>query len=393
MDSGHRFRDWSGMPNELLQDIFLKIDCLDDAIHFSFVCKEWLSVFRQVGPNLSSANPWLLFPENTEDNPEGMRKVYNPGNKYYNLRVPEIFGKKCWGSSLGWIVTYDGELEISLFNPLTKSRLQLPPSNTMMPEQAYVDPSCDSKYNNRNLTRARHILKACVLKTKGGTEDAGGFLVAVIHAQKCRRRKHTTVDSTYLSIARPGDKTWTLIPTPEEMIVRDVLIWKEMLWFVTKDCSMWYADLSETGPSLKAVKLILDPHRRFHICPKTYLVESSNHELLLVERFSSRNNLMISKSAFYPVSDEQSSDKKSPREYTHTFRIFKLDLSSKKWEHVDNASVLGESSMYMDKNTSLLVGPSKHGICKSKCIYFLDDHTAKSGGATGDTLLFTPLLC
>ncbi|KAK9671503.1 hypothetical protein RND81_12G034400 [Saponaria officinalis] len=397
MDCGRdrrRFRDRSNLPSEIVEEIILKIDFPEDVIRFSSVCHEWLAAFREVRSKWRPLNPWLLLCENAQDNVECLRKVYNPGNnKCYSLKLPETFGKNCWGSDCGWIVTYGLDLQLTMFNPLTKACIGLPPTDTMMSEMLIGEDHCEinntCKYKAYWM-RKNHILRACVLKTNENECD-GGLLVAVIHTHK---RYYGFVHTTYLSVAKPGDTRWTLIETPREMKIHDVLFYKDLLYFVDEKCGMWYVDVNKGGP---VMELQIERHQRLDCRPIKYLVDLGNQQLCLVQRHyltgsprmtititRTKNGIPIVDPDKCPLNDKQITYIKSNLVYTQRFKIFKLDLSSKRWKFVDDLpSECDQSSLFLGKSTGLVVSAPKSGTCQARRIYYAGDHVCISGHDMG----------
>ncbi|KAL9228657.1 hypothetical protein vseg_004212 [Gypsophila vaccaria] len=392
------------LPLELIEEIILKIDLPEDVLSSSLVCRAWYTAFMRIRARWTPANPWLLLSENTQNNSDCVRTAYNPANnKCYQLKLPQTFGRNCWGSDFGWIVTFGLDLVISLFNPITKLQLCLPSIDTLtranklqsvVPEEEYVC-NGDCKYY-RQWMRRFHIVKACVLKTGKAiylcTNDDDdivkdeGLLVAVAHLD------YDSNDNpiTHLSVARPGDSIWTPIKTPTDILIADVSCCKDLLWVCDNKCSLWYVDLYNEGPPFLAIQFLLNPqilvdgytHNVDDFGPHPYLVNAFNNGLLLITRFgkSSMN---------WENVDDNDDDCflhrcpdffwKSESASTEWFSIYKLDSSSKLWKCVAT-SELEDVFVYLGKNTSLV---SKRGADKSKSIYFAGDGSIENGRDMG----------
>ncbi|XVF33453.1 hypothetical protein REPUB_Repub17cG0169900 [Reevesia pubescens] len=64
------------------------------------------------------------------------RCFYNIAEEIFvDLEFPEIRGRRCWGSPFGWLVTCGLDLEIQLFNPLSRTSLPLPSLRTFTHQQ------------------------------------------------------------------------------------------------------------------------------------------------------------------------------------------------------------------------------------------------------------------
>ncbi|XP_074289444.1 uncharacterized protein LOC141614595 [Silene latifolia] len=94
--------DWSTLPLDLLGDIAMKLETLEDFIYFS--------------------------------------AIFNPNNnKCYKLNLPETFGTRCWGSDYGWVAMVDRDLNVRLFNPITKAEIRFPSVETIPDRPPYVE--------------------------------------------------------------------------------------------------------------------------------------------------------------------------------------------------------------------------------------------------------------
>ncbi|GMN41016.1 hypothetical protein TIFTF001_010240 [Ficus carica] len=98
------------------------------------------------------------------------------------------------------------------------------------------------------------------------------------------------------------------------------------------------------------VKLVASgiPRKRFRQCDvERYLVESSEGELLQVERYMRRQ-------------------KKDEGRETKMFRIFRLDFDATKWIEIES---LGGDSLFLGDNSSISVLASNFTGCQSNSIY------------------------
>ncbi|XP_021744597.1 F-box protein At2g17036-like [Chenopodium quinoa] len=207
--------DWSTLPSDLLYGIALKLNSIEDFIHFSAVCHSWNNGFSLVKTKWIANNlttPWLLLPEpnninsSQEENPrfdEGHRKILSIGeNKCYKLKLPETFGARCWGSAYGWIVMLHLDKRIQLFNPVTKAQLNLPSLQTM-PEQPREDELPEDPDEADDWFQKTFLHRFIVLKMpRKDHVDQDEFVVMAIY---------WPLD--HLAYARPGDQAWTPIST------------------------------------------------------------------------------------------------------------------------------------------------------------------------------------
>ncbi|CAA2960997.1 Hypothetical predicted protein [Olea europaea subsp. europaea] len=117
--------DWSKLPADVLELIARQPHFVEDRLRFGLVCKSWRMVMLQADSYSCSLLPWLMLTEKEESD---MRQVYCPFNqKVYELSLPEICGRRCWGSPYGWLVTVDAAYNMHLLNPLSHVQIFLPP--------------------------------------------------------------------------------------------------------------------------------------------------------------------------------------------------------------------------------------------------------------------------
>ncbi|KAK9741526.1 hypothetical protein RND81_03G112100 [Saponaria officinalis] len=101
----HTIEDWSLLPVDIIISIALNLNAFEDFICFSSVCRSWNRASSLIKHQWRAKPPvpWLLLAENTNKNPNCLRKLFNITNdKCYQLSLPETFGKRCWGSAYGW---------------------------------------------------------------------------------------------------------------------------------------------------------------------------------------------------------------------------------------------------------------------------------------------------
>ncbi|XP_015083812.1 putative F-box protein At5g55150 isoform X2 [Solanum pennellii] len=115
--------DWCKLPVELLGLIASRLHFAEDWVRFGAVCKSWRICVKQNGNSSCSFLPWLMLPQRKR-----LRRFYSPFNcKSYDICLPDVLDKRCWGSSHGWLVTLGANFEMHLLNPLSGGKISLPP--------------------------------------------------------------------------------------------------------------------------------------------------------------------------------------------------------------------------------------------------------------------------
>ncbi|XP_021769496.1 F-box protein At1g10110-like [Chenopodium quinoa] len=176
--------NWSDLPVDVLREIVLKLDSAQDLVFFSAVCGPWKYAYSTAKNNWTRTMPWLMVPENAQNSPNYPRILYCPNKqRCYQLHLPQTYGARCWGSSCGWIVVLDHNLEMYMLNPITKSRISLPPLSSM-PNVCVEDED------------GPEFLQLCIIQKAVVIEADGEYIVI------------TTPGIFYHSVhyARPGDQ-------------------------------------------------------------------------------------------------------------------------------------------------------------------------------------------
>ncbi|KAK9268401.1 hypothetical protein L1049_000150 [Liquidambar formosana] len=242
-------------------------------------------------------------------------------NKVHSINLQQTRGRWYRSSSHGWLLTIGGDFphEINLLNPFTRTQIILPParSDFQTPQRLRV------------ITSNRPSDPHCI------------FLA--IHSDRGK-----------LAICKAGDQDWTtLIITPFN-ILSDGIFHKGQFYLVDRRENILRCEV--IGPRFRFPRV-----RRLHLetphyCRGySYLVESRSGDLLLVIRFTGR---------------EQQRPPQEPLRTLH-FEVYKLDWSERRWSLVEN---LGDEAIFLGKYSSISVSAGSHsGECRANCIYFIDD--------------------
>ncbi|KAL5698953.1 hypothetical protein ACHQM5_029922 [Ranunculus cassubicifolius] len=341
--------DWSQTPHELLGLIAERLNSIEDYVRFGAVCRSWrLVTLDQRRLNFSPKTlPWLMFPL-CEDEDEDGKDIESPDffnlsvDKYYKLNLPEARNCCFRGSPYGWLILVCRE-RVEIYNPLTRVRIPLP------------RPFKDTSHGFYNTAR---LFMPC--PPSSVAFPINQFIVLVDTSES-------------LSFIKAGDLAWTTI----EIAVlgnADMLYLNNVFYIVDSDGNIRHFDV--TSPNPVATPFVPPPDnldREDHIF---YLVELFD-ELHMIVKYDSYG--MFSESHhFVPGSRIFKEDR------TYYFEVFKLDVSTKRWEEV---FTIGDYTIFVGRNTSFSIRASDFEQCNSGCIYFTD---TQNGGwhSTGDIGIF-----
>lgn len=180
-----------------------RIPTIEDFLALSSVCHSWRSVYTNKNWSPCPYFPWLMLSESKHNQPTwAFFSFYK--NKRHLVPLPEAQGRRCWGSSCGWIFTIGLDLQMHLLNPITRVRINLPPHSTFSQEFTLELAA------TRDWYRTHFVHKAFVFKM---SKRKGDILVMVIHGKNC-----------CLAFARPGFSSWVTVESSTPYVFKDVRV-------------------------------------------------------------------------------------------------------------------------------------------------------------------------
>ncbi|KAH7658453.1 F-box domain-containing protein [Dioscorea alata] len=111
--------DYANLPQDILQELS-KFFSFSDYIRFSVVCLHWFEVAKERCHFPQKQPHSLIFDADFQ------RLFDLSEEKIYQIEMPELCERHCLGSSYGWLITTDLNLNINLFNPFSKAQVKLP---------------------------------------------------------------------------------------------------------------------------------------------------------------------------------------------------------------------------------------------------------------------------
>ncbi|KAK8515151.1 hypothetical protein V6N12_001310 [Hibiscus sabdariffa] len=265
----------------------------------------------------------------------------------FELDLPEIRGRRCWESPYGWLVTCGIDLEILLFNPLSRASLPLPSLRTF--------PSYDKEHwtDRPPEDYCKYYIRKLILTSSPEASESDCIVVAIYSCVS-------------LALARPGDKIWT--PIVGNIQVVDAIYFRGNLYFSRSNGEICVCeDLYGSHP--KAVQFSPSPPHDFD---RQYI-------------FDLAGNLCVVARGIIPFvydDGDDDDDDDDDKQYLRTveFKIFKLDMHTKSWEEIFS---LDDHSLFL-RNCSTFAVDGYSG-CKPNCIYFTDDIFEYYETKTGNT--------
>ncbi|XP_057447827.1 F-box protein At3g56470-like [Lotus japonicus] len=325
--------DWSSLPQGVLEMVAEKLSFID-CLSFSKVCRSWNSVLGEELPNWQSQRhgfPWLLV--SGQQNQEVRTCISIMENRIWELELPEVKGKYCWGSFRDWLILVKNldtfQLEVNLLNPFSRSEVSLP---TMW-----------NFYHKMVLS---------------GLPSENNFICMVLHSQHRE-----------LAFWIPGAQSWRKHKLKGEPF-EDAVLCNGSFYLLGDGFNIWQIDVKSIyssisqgdseiemqfhevkGPEIQFQEGMLvqgDDNSRF----LKYLVEFSGKLLLVHRYFSNKPGVVLE---------------------TRKFEVYSLDYCQPSWKKVED---LGDQMIFLGKCSSASFSAKELGVGISNSIYFCNDQTA-----------------
>ncbi|XP_059629200.1 putative F-box protein At5g55150 [Cornus florida] len=267
------------------------------------------------------------------------------------LLVP--YQKRLSGSSHGWLFTVEETFGITLINPFSGATIELPP----IMDLSYFYPPDDDDDDD------------------GGDGDDDGdddddndsievdfeVVKTTLSADPALYPNDYIVTATYsghrrLAFILPGDKAWTYLDKERFQLFYDVVYYKGLIFAVDFRVRVLMIDVNRKDGKSKAPQVKEIAPQTNADSQRTYLVESSSGDLLLVQRF-------------LKVGDDL-------QHATSGFKVFKLLLEQFEQGQAMRVEVknLGGDTLFLGDNQSICVSACKWPGCQPDSIYYTDDY-------------------
>ncbi|XP_031380694.1 F-box protein SKIP23-like [Punica granatum] len=309
--------NWSALPYSVILHIAQRLAAVEDFVAFSSVCFSWRAVYIDRGGSPRSRVPWLML---SEDQNSEKRRFYSLSNgRTYYLPLPNAQVKMCWGSPLGWLVTFGPDFMLRLLNPFSQVEIDIPQGL-----------NCEDDSFPLGKEWYRLLYKAIVLRDP--TED-GDFLVAGIFYQ-----------GKFLSF-KSRDGAWMMLEDPADLCYgfSDAVCFGVQIYALQGIGALVLIEMDSEG--CPRATPFAPPPRDEWAWEDAYLLEFSG-DLLMVQKLECfRDDVR--------------------------FEVYQFDFSSNGWNRLND---LGDTAIFVGGNHSMAISTSSvDGICKPNCIYFIGD--------------------
>ncbi|KAI8564845.1 hypothetical protein RHMOL_Rhmol03G0214100 [Rhododendron molle] len=334
-------RDWAWLPINLLYSVAEKIVKFSDYKHFSAVCQRWRHHALQLATDdykqrlhiLKTCHnklPMLMI--DTKENRESDERCLFSVTEgiTYRVQLPLPCNKRFLGSSFGWLFTVEEKtMVIILLNPFTGGVIPLPPLKD--PHGHYEDYIDDYP---------EHFVSKVVLSSDPFLSP-NNYEVVVIYEGMHR-----------LAILESGKDSWNFVDRAP-FVYSDVIYYPEGqgrgLYAVNYWRELVKIDLASSTKEVLTKKTAANAQ-------VTYLVQSQEGDLLLVERFWLKPDCDIWK--------------------TWRFMVFQLlhsigETEAATWVPIKS---LGSQALFLGDNHSVCVSTSEFPECLPNCIYYTAQH-------------------
>ncbi|KAI8558827.1 hypothetical protein RHMOL_Rhmol04G0126700 [Rhododendron molle] len=347
--------DWASLPWGILDLILAHLIQLDDYLHFSAVCRTWLSAaldgkYRQLGESIHKQSfPMLLTPPLPPTKAAGDHhlrwRLYSlTCGKLLNweIKMPSYSQRLC-GSSYGWLGAVNEDLTITFFNPFSGKSVQLPPAHPRPCEIIHPDPSW------RNYSFDKEVLKFVFSSYPNFASVKCDFVIGAIFG--------SYHDFAYIKPGSNVGSGWNYIGCCRRGFT-DAVYHLGKFYLVDNYCCVISVYVSSGGSSSNKAK----PPQVQVVVPPT---DSYTRRVYLVVS-SAGGDLLLVQALPHPT-----------RWQTAGFKIFKLlgldSIDHQKFAELVEINNLGNDALFLGDNHSLCVSASNFRGCRPNCIHYVRD--------------------
>ncbi|XP_039115519.1 F-box protein At2g26160-like [Dioscorea cayenensis subsp. rotundata] len=295
------------LRREIMGDITKHLS-LQDYVRFGAIHSSWSARAKANYHSSHHRYPLLIV---NDYNLGGNPRLYNIFNQsFYPLDLPP--GYHCCGSSRGWLLMMNSSRKMCLFNPFSKTRIDLP--LFLLSEREYRGYKRVGEQMDRPLHEIfleRLIFRAVL---SADPEKCSDYIIMVISR-----------GASDLRFWRSGDSSWTRIRDRTRDFL-DVVWYNGAFHALSMFNEVFVVCLS---PNLKLKRIARKPNSLHTI--SRYLVDCMG-DLLIVER--------------------KTTEKYAMHTSTHAFLVFKLDEKDMKFTKVES---IGNHALFLGRNSTIAI--------------------------------------
>ncbi|RZS14970.1 hypothetical protein BHM03_00046742 [Ensete ventricosum] len=347
--------DWTLLPPDLIIKIGEELS-IPNRVCFRATCKTW---YNAVLP-IAVPSPWLLIPDDESEQSHSCTFLSLPAAHFFTYSpIPELRGTRCIGSHAGWLAISNTQLDVSLLNPLTMSRIHLPSFITLPTDDLILEIDVfwmDDALIDVSAYNPPKVFRDC-------------FIDKLVFSSKPTIHNHiaVTLYGTYgdLAYTKAGKDEWLLLgaASTKDHYYEDVMFHDDKFYCLTNESQVQAFDLSADCPTVAIVVQSLKHNIRASIINLTYkkcLACSRTGELFM---FLRRINQPV-----LPLIIEL----RDPKDFMVLRANPETNLC---WAATND---LGSMSLFVGANNSILISNEDLPILQGDCIFFIDTYTAVS---------------
>ncbi|PAN31964.2 hypothetical protein PAHAL_5G453400 [Panicum hallii] len=236
-----RVADWAGLPGDLLACVRELLTAVPGRVCFRAVCRSWRAADGP-RPVPRMPPPWVVLPIGSGGCSDAFTLLSVPTMQAFRWSPPGGAGLFCVGSSGGWIagayIDADLKIRLSLLNPLTDARVDVPAPFG----RVYHMPS-----GSRSETEEISLCKTFQKVAFSPSPTEHDFAVAVVTRNRSGKA---------MAFARAGcNEVWLADLGPFERggdyirAQRDVAYHDGKFYYMTMSGQVWVVDMAAPSPS------------------------------------------------------------------------------------------------------------------------------------------------
>ncbi|KAI5669408.1 hypothetical protein M9H77_19261 [Catharanthus roseus] len=316
-----------------------------DFVSFNSVCTSWRAASSREnfqGLCLVQETPHLMISTEEEDFD---LKFYSLMEEKVVAKVslPEVKGKKCI-ESLGWLLVISSQTNMSLMNPFTSMKIELP-SQRQFPSHHWVQTNEPYEFIQKMVLSSRPC-------------QASNFVVMVLYGRSkfLGSWRYNEENWKMIEMSRSKEKNWTITQLRDE-IFHDLTYCNGQFFAIDSRGSIWACNVTNLNPYQVKLFTYIPYHTNIF---QYYIVESLD-KLLVLACYKGEENWVPWGREYLVESNNQHWGKIS------YFELFEVDISSRTWRRINN---LGGKALFIGRNSSLLVNASNALKIKANHIYY-----------------------